>query len=82
VMSRDGRARGDASHEYATTGLPRGQAPGPPAPAPAYVRSRSLRSYTCASTDRPGLHSMVATAPAGVVSLANRVSLQPAHQRL
>jgi hypothetical protein len=30
----------------------------------------------------PGLHSMVATAPAGVVSLANRVSLQPAHQRL
>jgi len=25
---------------------------------------------------------MVATAPAGVVSLANRVSLQPAHQRL
>jgi len=25
---------------------------------------------------------MVATAPAGVASLANRVSLQPAHQRL
>jgi hypothetical protein len=52
-------------------------------PLPPHPRMFAvLRSYTCASTDRPGLHSMVATAPAGVVSLANRVSLQPAHQRL
>jgi len=29
VMSRDSRARGDASHEYATTGLPAGRPPGP-----------------------------------------------------
>ena len=76
---RDSRARGDASHEYATTGLPRGQAS---CPRTRVCTIAVSRSYTCASTDRPGLHSMVATAPAGVVSLANRVSLQPAHQRL
>jgi hypothetical protein len=34
VMSRDRGARGDGSHEYAATGLPRGQAPGPLPPHP------------------------------------------------
>ena len=51
-----------------------------PCPAPAYVRSRSQGYASAPPRDRPGLHSMVASAPAGVVSLANRVSVQPAHQ--
>ena len=51
-----------------------------PCPAPAYVRSRSQGYASAPPRDRPGLHSMVASAPAGVVSLANRVSVQPARQ--
>src|SRR5947207_5795853 len=79
ATSRDRRARGGASHEYATTGLPRGR---PPVPAPAYVRSRSQGHTPAPPRIALVCIPMVATGPAGVVSLANRVSLQPAHQRL
>ena len=75
---RPGRQLGH-SRQASGLGCPRRQTP---CAASAYVRLRSQGHSSAPPRDRPGLHSMVASAPAGVVSLANRVILQPARQRL